>query len=125
MVVSLEAIFLSIFVLVSQNRSSYISTLRDEVHMHVNIVAEQEITKVLEVLARMEKKMGIHEEDPELQHMIQDIDENDIERNIAAQISRADVSLRKKLIHEYPELLLDKIKKPISVMAADEKKKNG
>ncbi len=125
MVVSLEAIFLSIFVLVSQNRSSYISTLRDEVHMHVNIVAEQEITKALEVLTRIEKKMGITHEDPELEHMIKDIDESDIERNIAAQISRADQSLRKKLIHEYPELLLDKVKKPIEAMAADAKKKNG
>src|SRR4051812_29301837 len=50
MVVSLEAIFLSIFVLVSQNRSSYISTIRDEVHLGVNLIAEEEITKILEVL---------------------------------------------------------------------------
>src|SRR5688572_17134756 len=33
MVVSLEAIFLSIFVLVSQNRAAQIATLREELHL--------------------------------------------------------------------------------------------
>jgi uncharacterized membrane protein len=121
MAVSLEAIFLSIFVLVSQARTSYISTLRDEVHLQVNITAEQEITKVLEILAHMKKKMGMDEYDHELEAMIKDINEGDIERNIAAQISRADKSLRAQLVREFPELLLDTVKKPIHAMAVDEK----
>ena len=57
MVVSLEAIFLSIFILVSQNRQSYISSLREEVHMRVNLIAEEEITKILEILTFMMKRM--------------------------------------------------------------------
>lgn len=53
MVVSLEAIFLAIFILVSQNRSSYVNSIREEVHLKVNLIAEEEITKILEVLAEM------------------------------------------------------------------------
>src|SRR3989338_4653012 len=59
MVVSLEAIFLSIFILVSQNRSSLVNTLREEVHLRVNLIAEEEITKILEVLADIRKEVGI------------------------------------------------------------------
>src|SRR3989344_2649516 len=59
MVVSLEAIFLAIFILVSQNRLAYVNSLREEVHLRVNLIAEAEITQVLEVLAEMRKKMGI------------------------------------------------------------------
>ena len=71
MVVSLEAIFLSIFVLVSQNRSSYIDTIREELHLQVNLIAEEEITKVLKVLSEVREKVGISAKDPELEEMHQ------------------------------------------------------
>ena len=45
--VSLEAIILTLIVLMSQNRQSFISSLREEIDMQVNIVAEKEITKIL------------------------------------------------------------------------------
>lgn len=64
MIVSLEAIFLAIFILVSQNRISYIGTLRDEFHLRVNLIAEEEITKILEILAEIRQEMGIKKEGP-------------------------------------------------------------
>ena len=67
MVVSLEAIFLSIFVLVSQNRSAYISTIRDEVHLGLNLIAEEEITKILQVLTEIRAELGIKKVDHELE----------------------------------------------------------
>lgn len=101
MVVSLEAIFLSIFVLVSQNRSSLVNTLREEVHLRVNLIAEEEITKVLEVLAEIRKEVGIKKEDKELDEMLNRIDTGYIEQSILHQIERARPSLAQKLAEEF------------------------
>jgi uncharacterized membrane protein len=105
MAVSLEAIFLSIFVLVSQNRSSYISSIREEVHLRVNLIAEEEITKVLEVLAEIRKEMGIKKHDEELEEMLRRIDTNYIERSILDQINRAKPSLGQELANKFPDIL--------------------
>lgn len=100
MVVSLEAIFLSIFVLVSQNRSSYINTIRDEVHLGVNLIAEEEITKILEVLAEIRRELGIKKPDPELEKMLERIDTGYIERTITDQMKRANKTLVEALKKE-------------------------
>jgi len=85
MIVSLEAIFLAIFILVSQNRSSLVSTLREEVHLRVNLIAEEEITKALEVLAEIRKEIGIKKPDLELEEMLRRTDTGYIERSILHQ----------------------------------------
>lgn len=118
MAVSLEAIFLSIFVLVSQNRSSYVNSMREEVHLRVNLIAEEEITKILEVLAEMRNAMGIKKEDKELEDMLHRIDTNYIERSIILQIERAKPSLARKLSDEFPDLLAAPIKKPIEAISS-------
>jgi uncharacterized membrane protein len=105
MVVSLEAIMLSIFVLVAQNRSARISTIRDEVQMQVNFIAEEEITKVLEVLAEIRKKLEITRRDPLLDKMIEQTDTSYIERTIVDQLERANKPLWAQLIKEFPDLL--------------------
>ena len=106
MVVSLEAIFLSIFVLVSQNRSSYISTLRDEVHLGVNLIAEEEITKILEVLADIRKEIGIKKPDHQLDKMLERIDTGYIERSIMDQMERANKSLVEQMKKSLPDPLV-------------------
>ena len=98
LVVSLEAIFLAIFILVSQNRSSYISTIRDEVHLGVNLIAEEEITKILEILADVRSEMGIKKKDPKLDRMLEKINTGSIERSIAGQMERAATPLLRKVI---------------------------
>lgn len=103
MLVSLEAIFLSIFVLVSQNRSSYISTMREEVHLGVNLIAEEEITKILEVLAEIRRELGIKKPDQQLEKMLDRIDTGYIERSIMEQMGRANKSLVEKMLSELPE----------------------
>ncbi len=109
MVVSLEAIFLSIFVLVSQNRSSYIDSLREELHLQVNLIAEEEITKVLKVLSEIRKKVGIEELDPELETMLKRIDTNYIEKSLMEQMAEANTPLSRdiasSLAHEFPEIV--------------------
>lgn len=115
MVVSLEAIFLAIFILVSQNRSSLVNTLREEVHLRVNLIAEEEITKILEVLADIRKEVGLKKSDPELEEMLQRTDTGYIERSILHQIQRAKPSLANKLANDFPYLTAP-IKKTAEVL---------
>jgi uncharacterized membrane protein len=59
MVVSLEAIFLSTFVLVSQNRMQLAADRRAELDLHVNLLAEREATEILRKLIRIEERLDI------------------------------------------------------------------
>lgn len=89
MVVSLEAIFLSIFVLISQNRASQTADLREELDLQINVRAEQEITRILNMLDAIHDKLGLpHEDDEELKSMKQRTDINAIEEEIEREIER-------------------------------------
>ncbi len=90
MVVSLEAIVLSILVLISQNRTSKIDTIREEVQMRLNIISEQEVTKVLELLMKVSQKVGVELHDPELFQMLKKLNTQQIETEIENQIQTAD-----------------------------------
>jgi uncharacterized membrane protein len=72
MVVSLEAIFLSTFVLISQNTQARQTDRRAKVNMQVDVVAEQEITKLLQMVAEIHAVLGIRDaHDAALQSMQQ------------------------------------------------------
>ncbi len=86
MIVSLEAIFLSVFVLLSQNRASNIARLREELALQVNLITEEEITKVLEVLVLIQDKLGIKRDDAELSRMLERINTSYIESSLQKQI---------------------------------------
>lgn len=59
MFVSLEAIFLSVIVLISQNKAANVADIREEIDFRVNVYAEQEITKMLRMLEVVEKHLEI------------------------------------------------------------------
>ena len=59
MIVSLEAIFLSTFVLVSQNRLGAESERRADLDLHIGLLTEHELTRVLQMLDAIQDKMGI------------------------------------------------------------------
>ena len=103
LIVSLEAIFLALFILVSQHRQSYTTTIRDEVHMGVSLIIEEEITKILGVLAEIRREMGIKKEDLELDKMSHRIDTSYLERTITEQLRRANKPLVEKLLKELSE----------------------
>jgi uncharacterized membrane protein len=63
LVVSLEAIFLSTFILISQNYETRISDRRNNLDLQVNLLAEQENTKMLTLLARIAEKVGASVDD--------------------------------------------------------------
>lgn len=95
MVVSLEAIFLSIFVLMAQKRESAIAELREEVNLQVNLRIEQEVTKTLQLVAGLYARMGYRvAEDGELREMLQPLDVHRMEVEIMTQIHSADLGSR-------------------------------
>ncbi|MBN3872671.1 MAG: DUF1003 domain-containing protein [Nostoc sp.] len=59
MVVSLEAIFLSTFVLISQNQLSEESEYRTNLNLQIGLLTEHEVTRVLQMLDAIQDKMGI------------------------------------------------------------------
>jgi uncharacterized membrane protein len=59
MIVSLEAIFLSAFVLISQNRMTVQDEQRADLDLHIDLLAEYELTRVLQMLDAIQKKLGI------------------------------------------------------------------
>jgi uncharacterized membrane protein len=63
LVVSLEAIFLSSFILIAQNYEMRVTERRSQLDLQINLLAEQENTKILQLLDRMARKMGVTEED--------------------------------------------------------------
>jgi len=67
LVVSLEAIFLSTLILISQNYDMRVSERRNQLDLQINLLAEQENTKALQMLERIAKKVGAHvSDDPQV-----------------------------------------------------------
>jgi uncharacterized membrane protein len=71
MIVSLEAIFLSTFVLITQNRQAIAADRRAKVDLQVNMIAEREITKLMEMVKHLHEHVGVStpDHDPELEEM--------------------------------------------------------
>ena len=59
MVVSMEAIFLSTFVLISQNRLGEETERRADLDLHIGLLTEHELTRVLQMLDAIQDKLGI------------------------------------------------------------------
>jgi uncharacterized membrane protein len=72
--VSLEAIFLSVFVLMSQNRSSRMDTLRNHLDLQIDMLAEEENTRSLRLLTQISRRLGIDPEkdDPRMSDLTED-----------------------------------------------------
>jgi uncharacterized membrane protein len=74
MVASVEAIFLSTFVLISQNRMMTSADKRADLDLQVNLLGEHEITRLMQLVTAMAEQMGIEEaRNPELAELAQDV----------------------------------------------------
>lgn len=84
MIVSLEAIFLSTFVLISQNRLSREAEHRADLDMHIGLLTEHELTRVLQMLDAIQDKLGIeNDEDSELADLEMETKPEDVLAEIA------------------------------------------
>ncbi len=67
LMVSLEAIFLSTFILISQNEETRLAERRNALDLQINLLTEQENTKMLQMLAAIGRKLDVHfDGDPDL-----------------------------------------------------------
>ncbi len=70
-IVSVEAVLLSSFVLMKQNQAQRRSDHRDHLNLQIGLLSEKEITKTLQLLSEVARKLKVDEEhlDEELQEM--------------------------------------------------------
>ncbi|MBK8035074.1 MAG: DUF1003 domain-containing protein [Chloroflexi bacterium] len=88
MIVSLEAIFLSIIVLISQNRGERVADLRQEMDLQLDILTEDELTKMMRMLALLLEKQGLDvSNDTELQEMLRPTNIEKIQTILEEQIN--------------------------------------
>lgn len=75
MIVSLEAIYLAIVVLISQNRQAKIADIQQKLDFEIDVRSEEEITKVLALIIALHTHLGLNDtEDPEVRAMLEKID---------------------------------------------------
>ena len=90
LVVSLEAIFLSIFVLMAQSREAGVEELREEVSLQVVLRIEEEVTKTLQLVAGLYSRLGYSMgNDEDLREMLGPLDADRIEKDLVSQIESA------------------------------------
>jgi len=86
LIVSLEAIFLSTFVLLSQNRQAALADHRADLDLQINLLAEYEITRTLSIVDRIAEKLGIDAcKDPELAELEKTVEPDQLLHEIDSQ----------------------------------------
>jgi uncharacterized membrane protein len=71
---SVEAIFLSTFVLISQNRAARAADRRADLDLQINLLAEHEVTRLITLTAAIADKLDVGEsKDPSLQELERDV----------------------------------------------------
>lgn len=59
MIASVEAIFLSTFVLISQNRMAAMADARANLDLQISLLAEHEVTQILKLVANIAERVGV------------------------------------------------------------------
>jgi uncharacterized membrane protein len=60
MIASVEAIFLSTFVLISQNRMAAAADKRADLDLQINLLSEHEVTKLVTMVSAISEHLGLH-----------------------------------------------------------------
>jgi uncharacterized membrane protein len=72
-VASVEALFLSTFVLISQNRASAAFDRRAELDLQISLLAEHEVTRLIALTQAIARQVGVTENDDELVELKRDV----------------------------------------------------
>jgi uncharacterized membrane protein len=89
LLLTLEAVLLASFVLIRQNRMSQIADHRAHLDLQINLLAEKEVTKVLQLLQRMSREMGIELSvtDQEMRELSKDTEVEDVARDLQVNLT--------------------------------------
>ena len=85
MIASVEAIFLSKFVLISQNRMAALADKRADLDLQINLLAEHEVTRLIALVEQVAARVGVAVERPhDLDELKQDVRPERVLDEIAA-----------------------------------------
>jgi uncharacterized membrane protein len=74
MVASVEAIFISTFVMISQNRMAKAADRRADLDLQISLLAEHEITRLVKLVTGIAERMALPEaQNPELRELAKDV----------------------------------------------------
>jgi uncharacterized membrane protein len=94
MFASVEAIFLSTFVLITQNRMSAQADRRADLDLQISLLAEHEVTRLITLVSAIAERVGIETaEDKELPELKQDVHPE----QVLEKIEETEERLRPKL----------------------------
>jgi uncharacterized membrane protein len=86
MAASVEAIFLSTFVLITQNRMAALADKRADLDLQISLLAEHEVTRLITLVTSIAERMGIDAaKDPELAELAQDVAPEKVMEKMEAQ----------------------------------------
>jgi uncharacterized membrane protein len=73
-IASVEAIFLSTFVLISQRQLGKADERRADLDLHINLLAEHELTRLASLTERIAAKLGVTIDDPDFAEVKRDVE---------------------------------------------------
>jgi uncharacterized membrane protein len=86
---SVEAIFLSTFVLITQNRMAALADKRADLDLQISLLAEHEITRIITIVTELADRMGIEAaRDPELAELSRDVEPEHVLDSLEARQAR-------------------------------------
>ena len=83
--VSLEAIFLSTFILISQNAETKLAERRNHLDLQINLLSEQENTQILKLLGAIAEQVGVRTDED-----LKVLEQTAHPEELVAQIKRAE-----------------------------------
>ncbi len=97
MIASVEAIVLSTFVLISQNRMQALADKRADLDLQVSLLAEHEITQLITLVTEIAKRMNVEAaHDPELRELAQDVAPEKVLDHMEDHARRIDAEARRE-----------------------------
>ncbi|HEX8445458.1 MAG TPA: DUF1003 domain-containing protein [Sphingomonas sp.] len=84
---SVEAIFLSTFVLISQNRMAEAADTRADLDLHINLLAEHELTRLAAVVDAIAERLGVAQAVPN--------DMGDVKQDVAPEAVLDEIAERR------------------------------
>jgi uncharacterized membrane protein len=78
LLLSIEAIYLTALVLISQRTESELADARSELDLHINLLDERESTRVLRLVDAIARQVGVDVDDPDLADLEEDIDPSEV-----------------------------------------------
>jgi len=93
LIVSLEAIFLSTFVLISQNHASQMADRRADLDLQINLLSEHEITRLLALMDAVASHLGVTvPEQPEVEELKKDVGAEEVLKEIEIRKNESESS---------------------------------